>query len=87
MPRVSKTIHADEYPYFLELLFEVRRKAGVTQKDLAEAAGISQQYVSSVERGNLRLDALQLRRWLHACGSDLGRFGRELERRLARAGY
>lgn len=87
MPKGSKSIYADEYPYFLELLFEVRRKAGVTQKDLAEAAGISQQYVSSVERGVLRLDTLQLRAWLHACGSDLGRFGRELERRLERAGY
>lgn len=82
MPRVSKTIHKAEYPVFLDLLVEARKGAGLTQVQLAAKTGLSQPYVSAVERGGLRLDALQLRTWLHACGTDLGRFGTELEKRL-----
>lgn len=82
MPRVSKTIHKAEYPVFLDLLVEARKGAGLTQVQLATKSGLSQPYVSAVERGGLRLDTLQLRTWLHACGSDLGVFGTELERRL-----
>jgi transcriptional regulator with XRE-family HTH domain len=82
MPRVSKTIHKAEYPVFLELLVEARKGAGLTQVQLAIKGGLSQPYVSAVERGGLRLDTLQLRTWLHACGSDLGTFGAELEKRL-----
>jgi transcriptional regulator with XRE-family HTH domain len=86
MPK-GKSIYAKEYPILLELLLETRQKAGLTQKELASKAEISQQYVSSVERGNLRLDPLQLRHWLRACGSNLGRFGRELEKRLDAEGF
>jgi transcriptional regulator with XRE-family HTH domain len=85
MPK-GKTIHRKQYPYFLELLLEVRKKAGITQAALGEAASLSQPYVSQVEAGTLRLDTVQLRDWLHACGSNLGKFGRELEKRLKAAG-
>jgi transcriptional regulator with XRE-family HTH domain len=81
MPK-GKTIHKKEYPVFLELLGEARRNAGLTQVQLGAKAELSQAYVSSVERGLLRLDTLQLRTWLAACGSDLGTFGTELEKRL-----
>ena len=82
MPRVSKTIHRNEYPVFLQLLLAARKAAGLTQAQLAAKTGLSQPYVSAVERGGLRLDTLQLRTWLSACGSDLGAFGAELEKRL-----
>ena len=82
MPK-GKTIHTKEYPIFLELLGEMRRDAGLTQVELAAKTDLSQPYVSAVERGGLRLDTLQLRTWLHACGSNLGDFGKELEKRLA----
>lgn len=82
MPRVSKTIHKAEYPVFLELLVQARKGAGLTQVQLATKTGLSQPYVSAVERGGLRLDTLQLRSWLHACGTDLGAFGTELEKLL-----
>lgn len=82
MPRVSKSIYKVEYPIFLELLKEIRKISGLTQSQLASKTGLSQPYVSAVERGGLRLDTLQLRTWLHACGTDLGAFGTELESRL-----
>ena len=81
MPK-GKTIHTKEYPIFLELLGEMRRDAGLTQVELAAKTDLSQPYVSAVERGGLRLDTLQLRTWLQACGSDLAVFGAELEKRL-----
>ncbi|WP_250633423.1 helix-turn-helix domain-containing protein [Pinirhizobacter soli] len=81
-----KSIYSKEYPILVALLREVRDKAGLTQKDVALRAGISQQYVSSVERGLLRLDTLQLRAWLKVCDSNLVKFGRELEKRLEEAG-
>jgi transcriptional regulator with XRE-family HTH domain len=72
-------------PVLLDLLVETRTKAKLTQAELAEAAGVSQPYVSQVESGLIRLDGLQLVDWVHACGSDLGRFGRALEKRLEAA--
>ena len=81
MPK-GKTIHSKEYPVFLQLLVETRQEADLTQVKLAQKVGLSQPYVSAVERGVLRLDTLQLRTWLAGCGSDLGTFGLELERRL-----
>lgn len=45
--------------------------------------GWSRHYASSVERGTLRLYTFQLWEWVHACGSDLEAFGRQLEARLA----
>lgn len=81
MPK-GKSIHSKEYPVFLQLLVEARQEADLTQAKLAQKIGLSQPYVSAVERGVLRLDTLQLRTWLAGCGSDLGTFGAELERRL-----
>lgn len=81
MPK-GKSIHSKEYPVFLQLLVEIRQEADLTQAKLAQKTGLSQPYVSAVERGVLRLDTLQLRTWLAGCGSDLGTFGAELERRL-----
>ncbi len=81
MPK-GKTIHSKEYPLFLQLLVETRQGADLTQAKLAKKTGLSQPYISAVERGVLRLDTLQLRTWLAGCGSDLGTFGAELEKRL-----
>lgn len=85
MPK-GKSIYSKEYPILIALLREVRDKAQLTQKEVALRAGVSQPYVSAVERGLLRLDTLQLRAWLKVCDSNLGKFGRELEKRLEEAG-
>lgn len=74
MPK-GKSIHSKEYPAFLQLLIETRKEADLTQAKLAHKTGLSQPYVSAVERGILRLDTLQLRTWLLGCGSDLGTLG------------
>ena len=74
MPKGSSA-HDQRRPVLLQLLIETRTKAKLTQVELAEAAGVSQPYVSQVKSGLIRLDGLQLVDWLHTCDSNLGRFG------------
>lgn|GEM_PF-1790495 len=81
MPK-GQSHHTADQKAFLDLLKETRAKAKLTRGGLATLAGVPQPYVSQVESGKIRLDTLQLRDWLYACGSNLGRFGRALEKRL-----
>ncbi len=79
---MEKTIYTTEYAQLLELLREIREKANVTQTGLAERLGRSQSFVTKYERGDRRLDAIQLRTICLALGTDLVSFVAELERRL-----
>ena len=79
----KKTIYTREYAAFLRLLKKAREDAGVTQVGLAAALKRSQSFVSKVERGETRLDIIQVRMVLAALGMSLTDFTRELERELA----
>jgi len=68
---------------FLATLRALRNKAGLTQGELADRLGRSQNYVTAAERGVTRLDGLQLRDWCLACGSNLVAWATEIERALA----
>ncbi|MDQ7995269.1 MAG: helix-turn-helix transcriptional regulator [Luteibacter sp.] len=63
----------------LAALRDVRERADLLQAQLAERLGRSQSYVSSAERGVIRLDALQLADWAEACGSTLTDLARMIE--------
>jgi transcriptional regulator with XRE-family HTH domain len=52
------------------------------QSDLAERLGSGQGTVSKAERGERRLDVIELRDWLQAMDLDFVTFVRELDRRL-----
>src|SRR3546814_12737727 len=80
---MAKTIHRPEYEVLLRRLRELRVGAGVTQDDLSERLGRSQSFVSDVERGIRRLDALELRDFCQQLGSDLMTFVSGLEAELA----
>lgn len=81
---MAKSVFSSEYGIFLELLKERRRGAGVTQVEMAKRLGITQSAVSKVERGERRLDVIELRRWCQALGISIVGFARELEKRLRR---
>ena len=53
------------------VLREARRRAGLTQRDLAERAGLPQSTIGRIEAGSIDPRASTLRRLLRACGSDL----------------
>ena len=83
---MEKTIYTAEYAQLLRLLRETREKANVTQTELAERLGRSQSFVTKFERGDRRLDAIQLRTICQVLGTDLVSFVAELERRLTNRG-
>lgn len=50
MPKATKTV--DEFSVGMgQRIFELRKKQGLTQVELADRAGLSHQYFSCVERG------------------------------------
>jgi transcriptional regulator with XRE-family HTH domain len=63
---MKKSIHSQEYKLFLELLREVRETANLTQDELAERLGSTQSFVSKCERGERRLDLVELQSWCSA---------------------
>lgn len=78
----TKSIHKKDYAILLRQLRELRLAAGLTQVGLSAALGRPQSYVSDVERGERRMDLLQLRDFCGACGSTLTKFVSEFEREL-----
>jgi transcriptional regulator with XRE-family HTH domain len=82
---MRKSIHTDDYAALIELLRESREAAGVTQTDLSRHLGRSQSFVSDVERGQRRLDVIQLRDMCNYIGIEFPAFATELERRLRAA--
>jgi transcriptional regulator with XRE-family HTH domain len=83
---MEKSIHTRAYDAFCRLLRRARRDAGLTQVALAAALGQSQSFVSKVERGETRLDVIQLRTVLAALKVTLPEFARRLERELGSRG-
>lgn len=80
---MEKSIHSRGYTTFLDLLRETREAADMTQVQLAEALKRTQSFVSKVERGETRLDVLQLHTICLALGTTLTTFVTRLEQRLA----
>jgi transcriptional regulator with XRE-family HTH domain len=82
--RGIKSIYRRENVHFLEALRAAREQAGLTQVELGERLGRPQAFVTGAERGVVRLDGLQIRDWLEACGSDLVTWAKDVEARLAK---
>ena len=65
---MDKTLITREYQIFLDLLREVRQRAGVTQEELSKRLAATQSFVSKCERGERRMDVVELRTWCQALG-------------------
>jgi len=81
---MEKSVTTAEYQVVVQLLREARTSAGITQVELAEMLQQTQSFVSKMERGDSRLDVIQLRTVLAALGFSLPTFVSELEKRLSR---
>jgi DNA-binding XRE family transcriptional regulator len=53
-----------------EYLTEIRKRAGLTQAEVAEAMGVSQQRVSAIENGSVA-ELSTLADYIHALGGEL----------------
>jgi transcriptional regulator with XRE-family HTH domain len=63
---MEKSIISVDYRLFLDFLKKTREDIGITQIQIAKKLKITQSQVSKIERGERRLDFIELRRWLRA---------------------
>ena len=79
---MARTTYLPETAILKELLQDIRTRAGKRQIDLAEEIGRPQSFISEYERGQRRLDLVELREVCLACGSTLRKLVNEFERRI-----
>jgi transcriptional regulator with XRE-family HTH domain len=79
---MEKSIYSHDYRLFLRLLRDARRQAGVTQTELANRLGRTQSFVSKCERGERRIDVVELRKFCNALEVDFPDFAARLHARL-----
>jgi transcriptional regulator with XRE-family HTH domain len=74
---VTKSVFKDEREQFRHMLVRARKKAGLTQVQLAELLSRPQSFVSKVERGERRLDVIEFLELAERIGFDPLTFLRE----------
>ena len=82
---MEKSIYSEEYLAVLALLRELRKAAGITQVQMAEMLNQTQSLFSKYERGEVRLDIIQVRTIALKLGLTLTEFSELLEQRLTAA--
>ena len=80
---VEKSIFTREYGIFLKTLRRLRDEAGRTQGDVAKFLKRTQSVVSKCERGERRLDVIELRAYCRGIGMEFQEFANILESELA----
>ena len=78
---MQKSAFSKRYKKLLRLLRELRTNANLRQVDLAEKLGEPQSFVSKYERGERRLDVVELESVCKALGVSLVDFARRFEER------
>ena len=83
MPR-EKSIFTRDYETFLSTLRRLREDSGRTQSDVAKVLKRDQSVVSKCERGERRVDVMELRMFCQAFGLTLNQFVGALEKAIAK---
>jgi len=65
---MAASTHHQDYQLFVAILRDARKRADVTQLDLATRIGNTQTFISKVERGERRLDVVELVEFCEALG-------------------
>lgn len=71
---MKKSIHTNERATFVRKLKEARMAAGLTQAEAAKKLGSSQSWISKVESGELRVEAIWLNRLAKLYGKKIEYF-------------
>lgn len=79
---MEKSIYSREYSLFLEQLRKAREDKGLTQTELAERLGQTQSFVSKVERGERRIDIVELRSFCRSVGIGFPTFVAQIDKVL-----
>lgn len=81
--RVStKSKFADELQILGKVLVEARERSGLKQMEVAARLGVPASYLSKVENGTRRLDAIELIRLAEALGQEPAEIVREVHSKL-----
>lgn len=70
----------DNNKLFLKLIFNARKRTGLTQKKLADVLHKNQSYISKYENGDRRLDVIEFLDVAHAIGVSAKEIISELEK-------
>jgi ribosome-binding protein aMBF1 (putative translation factor) len=81
---MEKSIHSAGYAVFLKVLREARERAGLTQVQLARKIRETQTFVSKCERGERRIDVVELLTFCRAFGLSLKQFVSTLEKAMGK---
>jgi transcriptional regulator with XRE-family HTH domain len=76
---MEKSIHTTDHKKLQRLLKQVRLGAGLRQEDLAELLSRPQSFVSKYEKGDRRLDLVELRQICEAVDVSLTEFVKRFE--------
>lgn len=77
-----KSVFTKEYQVFLSRFRETRKAVGLTQESLAERLDEYQIFISRCERGERRVDVIELRAFCRAMGVPFVEFVQELDTAL-----
>ena len=75
---MEKSIFTQDYTLFLSLLRDVRKATGLTQEQVAKYLQQTQSFVSKCERGERRIDIIELRAFCKAIGIPFEDFIQQL---------
>ena len=81
---MRKSVHTRDYAAFLKLLIEVRHRSGLTQAQLGQSLPFEQSAISKIERGERRVDIIELKMICDRVGIPMHDFISELEERLTK---
>ena len=82
---VTKAIHTSDQRAFRELMLQARRKAGLTQRELAERLDKPQSFIAKYEGGERRLDVLEFVTIAKVIGADPVRLFKSLLKSVGRS--
>lgn len=80
---MEKSIFTDDYTLFLQQLREARKQEGLTQEQVAERLHQTQSFISKCERGERRLDVVEVRAFCRALNISFPAFIAEFEETLS----
>ena len=66
--RRPNPVFSEEYRALRETILDARRRAGITQRELAKRIGKTPSHVACIERGERRIDTLEFYRIARALG-------------------
>lgn len=84
--RMEKSIFSKEYELFLLQLREARKQSGLTQQQLAARLNQTQSFISKCERGERRLDIVEVRAFCTALDISFPAFVTQFDQLLSQKG-